>query len=533
MKSLRVEPTPGGDTDTLRMVKSKGKKETYVCSEAIKLPKFNFKSKKRQSAIQKNELHSSTEGGVIPRPQPRITSTYSPAAMQRPPPPLINSEYVTVTQTGVVQSAMPPTGRPGFGVNLGLSGRSGSPGQTRRQLTSLRTTSGLGSYQQSTYLGESPDRGFINAVYANAGPLDQEEKQVTSSYISGEFEKDEEFDTAQRHAEQTLVCEALRKVHPILEAWQEPVEESKGDLADKSSVRAAINNYLSTCIRLRSVDLQGQYSPFHYTLPTFDQRAWKKCAKLNNWGGLRILNEPQWSTEYVQLDPVLARDNHLLYADRTIDTMLTNWLDCHHAAPKSAETCENTKSAVSSAKILHPVMVAAELPEILELNPFKNTEQNTILHHCIRLAALLSYEYLHARANDCDSKPSQLPSDVFVIASTSNCMIIFRQETKSAEGKSEAEAIVEAKSNEASEEHGEEEKLEKPEAAVETQTALMKLLCSECQSVPEAIDFTIDKIFQTTKVCLDEKTMIPHLLKAIAPPDWIAMVMARIYLKNA
>ncbi|CAH8637707.1 unnamed protein product [Dicrocoelium dendriticum] len=280
VRSLRVEPSDDVDaSSTLGRRKGRKVKETYVCSDTVTWPKIHLKLKKKQSSVSKDAPRSVYEP-VVHRPQPRITPYYQTNSLQRPPPPTgLTSEYISVSRADHVQSGLPPTVRVGINGPTTKTDGSRSP-KSDRQLTSLLSI----SEEQST------------VPYFSA--------EVIEDSTMGELKNlcvDNETIQKTPESQQDRINETVKRLQPFLGAWELLDTEGSDQDNQQMQQKASIHEFFRTCIRLRSVDLQGQFSPFHYPLPSFKEYYWIRCAKLADWNSLQIVREPEWNTEYAQL----------------------------------------------------------------------------------------------------------------------------------------------------------------------------------------------------------------------------------------
>ncbi|KAF7259870.1 hypothetical protein EG68_02629 [Paragonimus skrjabini miyazakii] len=537
VKSLRVEPVEGSSPDgTIRPRKTFQKQQTYVCSETIKWPKIPFKLKRRQTDAPPKNVYSTPNETIVPRPQPKIMSGYYANNTARPPvpPSVIVSERVTLSHSGHLQSAIPTTAytgmsahRPDLGTGRPLSE------SANRQLTSLRSVEAHNTLlQQSTYINESPKRGLFHMAQAD-GPLSKQ-LDVTAKlpYFSDELglcstggmpkiiNADEQTATEIAEEEKTKINEALKKTQPFLEAWNTSDSETDPDMklttVSKEITKECIQDFLNTCVRLRSVDLQGQFAPFHYPLSTFDRRLWKTCGRLENWCNLLILREPEWNTEYVQLSPSATPGQTVLYSTRTIDSLLTNWLDCHHTSPRTSVTA----AAQISNTVYHPILLISDLKHLLESQPYTVEGKNTLMHTCLRLAVLLTYENCLVRMQNSLSLSFNLnPEKILIALSTNNCLVVFQACAQETTHTPSSPTKLGGSGSD----------VDQPDLKEVDQ--LVEYLCAEYKSLDKAIDGMIEKVHQIATVQLGSMGMLPGLLKAIAPPDWIAMITSRISMK--
>ncbi|KAF8560916.1 hypothetical protein P879_07814, partial [Paragonimus westermani] len=537
VKSLRVEPVEGSSPDgTIRPRKTFQKQQTYVCSETIKWPKIPFKLKRRQTDAPPKNVYSTPNETIVPRPQPKIMSSYYANSMTRPPvpPSTVVSERVTLSHSGHLQSAIPTTAYTGMSVQRPDVGTGGPLIESAsRQLTSLRSVEAHNTLlQQSTYINESPKRGLFHMAQAD-GPLSKQlDFTAKLPYFSDELglystggrpkitNADEQTATEIAEEEKSRISEALKKTQPFLEAWNtfdsEADTEMKLTTVSKEITKECIQDFLNTCVRLRSVDLQGQFAPFHYPLPTFDRRLWKLCGRLENWCNLLILREPEWNTEYVQLSPSATPGQTMLYSTRTVDSLLTNWLDCHRTSPRTSTT---TAAPVSNT-VYHPILLISDLKQLLQSQPYSVEGKNALMHTCLRLAVLLTYENCLVRMQNSPSMSFSLnPEKILIALSTNNCLVVFQACAQ--QNTHTPTSPIKPGGNESDVDQPDSKEID----------PLVECLCAEYKSLDKAIDGMIDKVHQIATVQLGSMGMLPGLLKAIAPPDWIAMITSRISMK--
>ncbi|CAI2738861.1 unnamed protein product, partial [Dicrocoelium dendriticum] len=190
-------------------------------------------------------------------------------------------------------------------------------------------------------------------------------------------------------------------------------------------------------------------------------------------------------------------EGRLLFADRPVDVLLTNWLDCRQVSTPVCEPYENVKPQTHSNPVFHPVQLVTTLEQILKSEPYTEETKNELFHTAIQLAVLLAFEYCRTS----DPKPSSKMEDVLIVLSSINCLALFRPKSESgSEDDQEADLVRE--------------------------------LSPTSTSPPDAIDALIDQLHNIAVSKLSPTYTAPSLLKAVAPPNWIALLIARIYLKK-
>ncbi|CAL8108601.1 unnamed protein product [Calicophoron daubneyi] len=585
--------------DTLKRQTLRPKQEVYVCSESFRIPHKLLKFKRRKTSPPKTVRSSGQEAAENVRPKYESSydydQDYSLEAQMEP---------AVFAKTEGYQHRVPPpvprapVQRPHISTNISVSG------QPARQLTSLRSAASPTLLQQSTAIPDSASRGMLQMVSVGGDGCATESREVMLPYLSGELSDiskvdlltgitvDEKVFEATCSDKGPILRDALSKVHPFMKLWMTEESQPETEQAEtkedeinnhRSLMHACLQDYLTACVRLRSVDLQGQYAPFHYPLVTFNERYWKKCAKLSGWGDLTVRCGPEWSTEYLRLPPVDPTRQTLVFPNVPVDTLLINWLNCHQAVvPTPAEP--DLKGAMDTVAY-HPVEIITTLDRLLEA--YDKEKANTDLwHSCLRLAVLLSYNYclikynINTEKHELDTKPA----NILVTLCTSNCLIIFHKRpanpppvakaeteqqslssptadenarskekveggesgdqtsdtkagsdkgtesgVKAEEGSPKEEAEVKAEEGEMT---TAETKQVESEATETGEKGLLRKISPESKSVEEAIDHEIEKLYQAACSRFSTKNAPSYFFKAIAPPDWMAMVVARVCMKK-
>ncbi|TGZ60434.1 hypothetical protein CRM22_008529 [Opisthorchis felineus] len=503
--SLRVEPgETQGDGGTLRPRKLRTKKETYVCSDTIKFPKLSFKLSKRQKEKSPALVHPEKIDMVIPRPQPNFVSS-APDAQRFWVQQQITNNY----EPEVCRSEGFLASRPSV--------------KTGPQLTSL-----------ASMVGKHYGDGYIQVIPEDSAAKKYDLK--TTTYISGEIRGQLEQQT-----EIEQLQEALRQTQPFLVAWDSRESQSESQQASPDNLAhtvECIGSFLNTCIRLRSADLQGHFAPIQYQLASFEVRCWRNVARFINWNNLLVVGGPSGTTEYIQIAPAPSTKPEIFCTCRCVDIMLTNWLDRHHTNPQLVNCCRNQPSKIA----YQPIYFVSNLAKLVSVNPFSSHPLNTLFQLGLRLAVLLTYD--SCLADMCSYqglKPVTKLEEIILGWSTSNCVAMFHLEeqtkepsppppnpTMADEGPMEDGEPLNIHEGTTSENGMPEAEPKKPDEPQPAADDLVKELCPEYNSVESAIDGLINKVYETVIEQLNPGGIGCCLLKSVAPPDWFAMLVARI-----
>ncbi|TPP63136.1 hypothetical protein FGIG_06819 [Fasciola gigantica] len=494
---------------TLRVTKIRTKPENYVCSETIHWPGKLLKLKRRQTTPPAKHVYSTPNEVIIPRPQPRATLSYHPApSPQSPRSPL--QENVSAIQTIHVQSK-PPRSAPAQRTEIQLKM---SPDSSSRQLTSLQTLAASPKAQRCTALPDSPQKGLMQVVGAALESPTQDCNVTTFPYLSKELvvqitQSDKEprvdADMLRMHAESPLIEASIRHIHPFLNDCSKggfhPADNDAESKENESCAKTTIRNFLNTCVRLKSVDLQGHYAAFHYPLRAFNPDLWRSNARFVDWNYIPVVQEPGGITEYVELPTPVPEFEAFLYADKPIDALLTTWLDCHQTSPPSEVCCH---SVGKPAHIYHPISFAVRLDQLL--SNAEGKEQETMADTCFRLAALLSYAHCRKCLTEWNLPLHSITTDpekVLVILSTCNCLMLFKKDASKPSDSEKSEA-----------------------------NPLVKFLCASDNTIEQGIDNLIGKLEEGITKEIGTTNFSSRWLVAVAPPDWMALCCSRIHLKQ-
>ncbi|VDP65742.1 unnamed protein product [Echinostoma caproni] len=397
-----------------------------------------------------------------------------------------------------------------------------SPATSPRQLTSLQTLAASPKAQRCTALPESPRRGLIQMMDTALESPTQPYDITNFPYLSKELmlqvtQSDKgprvDSETLKNYTEGPLIEAGIKQIHPFLSDWGHSVEadgETKPQVSGdpgadaKQHTKSSVQNFLNTCVRLKSVDLQGHFAAFHYPLRAFNSSLWRSCARFVDWNNLKVMQEPGFITEYAELPAIHHDGEGFVYADKPIDVLLTTWLDCHQTSPPSEVVPQSPNTAlVKPAHIYHPISFAVRLDQLLLHT--ERTEQEKVADICFRLAALLSYAHCRKCLVNLNRPLNSIasdPKDVLVILSTSNCLMLFKTSPSNTD-----------------------------QTGLEYDP-LVKSLCSLEGSVEQGVDNLVQKLEEKMTSETEHLNFSSRLLTAIAPPDWMALCCSRIYLKQ-
>jgi hypothetical protein len=567
--------------DTLKRQTLRPKQEVYVCSESFRIPHKLLKFKRRKTSPPKTVRSSGQE--ITDGTRQKYDGHYDyeqDFALEGQVEPIVYSktEYAQRVPPPIPRA---PIQRPHISTNIAVSGQPG------RQLTSLRSAASPTLLQQSTAVPDSSGRGMLQMVSVGDDGFTTESQAVALPYLSGELSNmskielltnisvDEKVFEATCSDKKPIIRDALCKVHPFMDVWM--AEDSKPGAEQANTeqeggqndlMRSCLQEYLNTCIRLRSVDLQGQYAPFHYPLVTFNERFWKVCAKLSGWEDLIIKRGPEWNTEYLRLPQNEAEGQSLVFPNTPVDTMVINWLNCHQTVVPTPADSELKKAVDTVA--YHPVQILTTLDQLLETYA-EDQPSADLWNSCIRLAVLLTYNYclVKYRINTEQFGLDPNPANILVDLCTSNCLVIFHRRSKNAQPEAKdakqitnENQIMGAEQNHEEGEAAEQKKEaeEKPESENKTETEdhkteseqkqeasqekiaethvdtdddlLLKAICPNSKSIEEAIDNETERLYHAACSRFRGKDPVSCFFRAIAPPDWMAMTVARVCMKK-
>ncbi|CAH8557393.1 unnamed protein product [Schistosoma turkestanicum] len=333
----------------------------------------------------------------------------------------------------------------------------------------------------------------------------------------------------------TVLKDALKTMHPLLQNVQgDDVLPSAGDSDDSKHSKLLItclSEYLFTCMKLRSLDLQGEYATFVFPLKNFDEKSWNHYGIIDNWNDLSVVCAPNTNYEYVVLNITNESGHTIKFPTKTTDKLLTSWLDNQTTKTPSSDNPrhslenKNNKEKISNNKLLHSISLAVTLKTLLnvfekhdEKQPDNEQSQcEDLFLTCIKLSILLSL-------SECLDKHQTAqfdlnPENILLILSPSNCLTIFKS----------LEKIPNSPKNEKPTNNIDNDKLELKENNLHS---LLNSLHIEHDSIHESLNDLLKHLHEIIQHRLKFPDMITSLLKSVAPPDWITICVARICLYN-
>ncbi|CAH8860983.1 unnamed protein product [Trichobilharzia szidati] len=353
--------------------------------------------------------------------------------------------------------------------------------------------------------------------------------------------------------------DTLKSMHPFLQDWIDKNDKVNGashNDEQKKSEKLLINclsEYLYTCMKLRSLDLQGEYAAFIFPLKHFNEKAWNNYGAIEGWEDLSIVCAPNTNNEYVVLKGSNNLSNKLKYTRKTIDKLLTNWLDnqttkspipATNGGHKTNTLDQKAKASSPDEKILHSIFTATTLKSVLSLDDKeKQPDINIqILVNCIKLGVLLSLsECLHITAQSPHDINTSVefdlkPENILLILSASNCLTIFKPYAKlhhPADHQTASSSPSSHQDEAKSETHEKDSSKDGSQNNNTLKSLFTNLHINHGESINEVINETMKQLHELAKHEFQASPEVTtSLLKAIAPPDWIAMTLARICLYN-
>ncbi|XP_018652728.1 hypothetical protein Smp_156910.1 [Schistosoma mansoni] len=341
----------------------------------------------------------------------------------------------------------------------------------------------------------------------------------------------------------TTLKDALKIMHPLFQCLQDKQPTTSSSPTDNHESQNSkllidcLSEYLFTCMKLRSLDLQGEFATFVFPLKNFNEQVWNKYGIIDNWNEISIVCAPNTNYEYVVLNTAKESAQKIRFPTKTIDKLLTNWLDNQTTktpSPENRHSMEkkNNTEKTSDNKLLHSISLAVTLKSLLNLfekhkeeskAEAESGEQQHQHHHheqqqcvdlfltCIKLNVLLSLS--ECLDKDKSIQLDLIPEHILLILTPSNCLTIFKQYEK--------DKLPNTDSN-----HNE---------VILKETNLQCLLDAlhiQSHSMNDSINDVLKQFYEIIQHNYQSKEMIISLLKSIAPPDWITMCVARICLYN-
>ncbi|CAH8570011.1 unnamed protein product [Heterobilharzia americana] len=515
---------------TLKPYKPKAIAERYKCSEVYSWPP-KFPKLKRRKTQPPKQIHTGQDHVVI-KEQIKPPMNYQP--------PVPNQTHTNEPLHVIKVSQQWNT----------LNNKRDSDNSPERQVTSLH------SVQRSTLLEQSnrtsgPGPGSRNQLFI------ADYKQMPSSQVSSEkpnslalpyFTKAAEnkrfskfhFTTANNAINDNninnnivmssevmqsespksigVLKDTVKAMHPFLQEWFEKHKElDNKELKDEERkndklVINCLSEYLFTCMKLRSLDLQGEYASFVFPLKSFNEKSWDKYGFIEGWEELSIVCAPNTNHEYV----VLSNDKSPLPNGHTsFDNLTAN------------------KNKSIEDKALHSIVLTTTLKSILSL--FDNKEAGVdIFETCIKLSVLLSLSEClptsldRSEVNKTHSEVDLTPENILLILSPSNCLTVFKKFDKIQPTNNHMDKSNDLSNKDDAEKHDAKQALNKEN----TLKSLFNQLHLHGDSINEVINDILKHLYEITKHEFIFPEMVTSLLKAVAPPDWIAICLARICLYN-
>uniref|UniRef100_A0A0X3NWV8 Uncharacterized protein n=1 Tax=Schistocephalus solidus TaxID=70667 RepID=A0A0X3NWV8_SCHSO len=294
--------------------------------------------------------------------------------------------------------------------------------------------------------------------------------------------------------------QALQLLHPFLFSMQGKRNSRTADQQDCPSdfLVHCLRQYVAACVRLKDYDLQGEFGAFHWITGDLLKSGWSPRGCPEGWPTLRVFFDPVKRIDFVQLPPLKLAAGSLIYPNRTLDAMLTGWLDTRSTVIDSgsdSEWVERPPSLLDN-EFLHPALAIMRLSDLLP-------EIASSLLASLSLAVLLSADYCSHRMPKCTEADLGLdfrPEQILFLSTPSNCMVIFRLQQVTAD---EANSIVQ----------------------------LLRVLgLEQCQNLAEALDECVKGL---SSCVLSTPDFLPNLIRALSPPDWMALAISRITLLHA
>ncbi|KAL7055834.1 hypothetical protein AAHC03_022970 [Spirometra sp. Aus1] len=293
--------------------------------------------------------------------------------------------------------------------------------------------------------------------------------------------------------------QALQALHPFLFSMQENKQPTVADQPDcpKGFFVHCLQQYVASCIRLKEYDLQGEFGAFHWITGDLLNAGWSVRGCPEGWPTLKVFFDPVKRIDFVRLPPLQFTAGSLIYPERTLDAMLTGWLDTRSTVLHPGNESDASRTECPSLEVLHPALAMMRLSDL-------PPEAPSNLLASLSLAILLSAHYCSQQLAKCTHADLELdcrPEQILLLSTPSNCMVIFRlQQTTSAE---ETNSFL---------------------------PLLQTLGLAQCQNLAEALEECVKRLSCFAPCTAD---LLPNLLRALSPPDWLALAISRISLLHA
>lgn len=178
-----------------------------------------------------------------------------------------------------------------------------------------------------------------------------------------------------------------------------------------------------------------------------------------------------------------------------MDALLASWLDVGSKMPSSVQ------SPVLVETIFHPASAVICLDNLIQQTESLSSIDQLLC--CINCAILLSYDYCSKRNTslqiDVDTK------QILLIVSPANCLVVF----KCKQSISSDDDLVNGSS-------------------VEAQSLLGSLGMSNCVSIEDGLRACQDQLTKLVSENLESASLPAQLLRALIPPDWTVLALARV-----
>ncbi|CAH8606831.1 unnamed protein product [Schistosoma haematobium] len=505
---------------TLKPRKPKIITERYKCSEVYNWPP-KFPKLKRHKTNPPKQIHTAQDHIVI-KQQLKTTAgnNYSPTVQQTEP----NTEQIHCTKINNQYQS------PNCKRELSVS--------PERQVTSLHSLQ-IGSTKPDAlalpYFAKMTENKRFSKFHYNTTT-----STTTNNNNNNNIAMSAEVMRSDSPKSLASLIDALKTIHPLLYNLNEnniPLSLTDHDNNENSKLFIhCLSEYLFTCMKLRSLDLKGEFVTFLFPLKHFNEQLWNKYGTIDDWNELSVVCEPNTNYEYVVLNTANESSQKIRFPKKTIDKLLTNWLDNQTTktpSPGNRHSLEskNNTEKHSDDKLLHSISLAVTLKTLLNLfekhekvesdehHPHQEQEQQQpcvdLFLTCIKLNVLLSL-------SECLDKNKSIqfnlkPEHILLILTPSNCLTIFKHYEKIQNNKQN-----EKPANTDDDNHNETHDLQ----------SLLKIMNIQYDSMNESINDLIKQLYEIIQHKYHYSDMITSLLKSVAPPDWITMCVARICLYN-
>ncbi|CAH8615778.1 unnamed protein product [Schistosoma haematobium] len=501
---------------TLKPRKPKIITERYKCSEVYNWPP-KFPKLKRHKTNPPKQIHTAQDHIVI-KQQLKTTAgnNYSSTVQQTEP----NTEQIHCTKINNQYQS------PNCKRELSVS--------PERQVTSLHSLQ-IGSTKPDAlalpyFAKMTENKRFSKFHYNNTTTTNNNNNNIA---MSAEVMRSDSPKSL------ASLIDALKTIHPLLYNLNEnhiPLSLTDHDNNENSKLFIhCLSEYLFTCMKLRSLDLKGEFVTFLFPLKHFNEQLWNKYGTIDDWNELSVVCEPNTNYEYVVLNTANESSQKIRFPKKTIDKLLTNWLDNQTTktpSPGNRHSLEskNNTEKHSDDKLLHSISLAVTLKTLLNLFE-KHEKVESDEHHphqeqqpqpcvdlfltCIKLNVLLSL-------SECLDKNKSIqfnlkPEHILLILTPSNCLTLFKHYEKIQNNKQN-----EKPANTDNDNHNETNDLQ----------SLLTIMNIQYDSMNESINDLIKQLYEIIQHKYHYSDMITSLLKSVAPPDWITMCVARICLYN-